>query len=79
VVLFVLCCCVCDLFLFYTWLVLFTPGWSYSQVKALNAVQSTARGEEYTRNRNRVVEIWNLVHVIHKNELEQSAAAREGY
>ena len=45
--------------------------------QALAAVTQAARSDEYTRNRTRVVEIWNLVHVIHKNELELSSSAME--
>jgi len=45
--------------------------------QALTAVTQQARNDEYTRNRTRVVEIWNLVHVIHKNELELSSSSME--
>jgi len=48
-----------------------------SEEKSLNAIVQQVRGDEYTRNRTRVVEIWNLVHVIHKNELELSTSAME--
>uniref|UniRef100_A0A7S3W3S7 Dynein regulatory complex subunit 3 n=2 Tax=Choreotrichia TaxID=141411 RepID=A0A7S3W3S7_9SPIT len=50
-----------------------------SELKSLHAVLDGVRSHEFTRNRNRVVEVWNLVHVINKNELEQCVNAREGY
>jgi len=53
-------------------------GTRAAELKALNEVLGGARADEYNRNRNRVVEVWNLVHVIHKNELEQVVLAREG-
>jgi len=34
------------------------------------AVVKAAIDAEYHRNRTRVVEVWNLVHVVHKNELK---------
>lgn len=37
------------------------------------AVVQRVREDEYQRNRNRVVEIWNLVHKIHKDELDRMA------
>jgi hypothetical protein len=52
-------------------------GTRAAEIKALNDVLAGARADEYTRNRNRVVEVWNLVHVIHKNEIEQIVLARE--
>jgi hypothetical protein len=54
-------------------------GTRAAELKALHEVLGGARADEYTRNRNRVVEVWNLVNVIHKKELEHIVLAREAY
>jgi len=48
-----------------------------AEERARDGVTQQAKQDEYSRNRTRVVEIWNLVHVIHKDELELSSSALE--
>ena len=45
--------------------------------KAANAILERVKDAEYVRNRSRVVEIWNLVHKIHKEELDRMAEAAD--
>ena len=45
--------------------------------KAANAILVRVKDAEYVRNRSRVVEIWNLVHKIHKEELDRMAEAAD--
>ena len=44
-----------------------------NEEKSNTAIVKQVREDEYHRNRNRVVEIWNLVHKIHKEELDRMA------
>ena len=37
--------------------------------QACKATVKVAVDAEYTRNRTRVIEVWNLCHVVNKNEL----------
>ena len=49
------------------------PSQSSQPSQALQPLQplaTQAYDDEYTRNRTRVIEVWKLVHEVHKKELE---------